>query len=126
LRDTIPNLKSILGLESKVMNYRPLEKAKHVSKVHFRYGGTARTQNEKFQEASLRSVSNYMDNRDVGLPALNLKQARINRVSDSIRKRVLFNSVSIQSGNAPPRDSSEDLGVQGSSSHTTQRFNRDP
>ena len=38
LRDPMPNQKSILGLESKVMNLRPLEKNKHMSPNDFRYG----------------------------------------------------------------------------------------
>jgi hypothetical protein len=34
-----------------------------------------------------RKVSNYIIQRDIGLPALNLKQARIDKALDSIRKR---------------------------------------
>lgn len=44
-------------------------------------------------EKANRVVSNYMLGRDVGLPALNLKQARINKALDSIRKRAQGDSV---------------------------------
>lgn len=87
LRDPAPNLKTLVGLEEKVTNYRPLDKSKHVSKEAFRHVGLPKTQNEKFVEKASRVVSNYMVARDVGLPALNLKEARINKALDTIRKR---------------------------------------
>lgn len=87
LTDPAPNMKSIVSDEQKVLNLRPFDKAKHVSKVAFRVLGNPNSQNERFQDKANRMTSNYMVSRDVGLPALNMKQARMNKGLDSIRQR---------------------------------------
>jgi hypothetical protein len=79
-------LKALRG--DRAIQLRPLEKNKHVSKESFRYRGTARSQNERFVDNSFQGISNYMVNHDVGLPALNLKQARMNKIVDNIRSRL--------------------------------------
>jgi hypothetical protein len=43
LRDPSPNLKSLVGLEEKVTNYREFNKTRHVSKDAFRLKGIPKT-----------------------------------------------------------------------------------
>lgn len=43
LKDPAPNLKTLVGLEEKVTNFRPFDKSKHVSKEAFRLIGLPKT-----------------------------------------------------------------------------------
>ena len=45
----------------------------------------------------MRNTSNYYVNRDIGLPALTLKQARMNKAADTIRNRTLYKSMCLSS-----------------------------
>ena len=77
LRDPEVNLKSILGTDEMVLNLRPTDKSKHIAKSFFALSGHTKAQ--RMQDENLLYRNKHLNNRDLGLPAINERIEKMNK-----------------------------------------------
>jgi hypothetical protein len=64
------------------MNLRPTDKSKHLAKSYFGLNGQTRAQ--RMQDDNLLYRNNILSNKDLGLPEINDKIAKMNQKLDKL------------------------------------------